>query len=151
MTKHRNDLQENTALAILRAAQRLQYAMNGFFQEFGITSQQYNVLRVLALRGDPTMPVYSIRAYLLESVPDISRMISRMERDGLVQRHPCPSDKRVTHVQLTEKGRDLQSRVDARVLSQIHTLVPSSDQPSLQSIQRYLDGVAECPPGEECK
>jgi DNA-binding MarR family transcriptional regulator len=44
--------------------------------------------------------------------PTISKMLQRMEAAGLVRRCPCPHDSRVSHVSLTEHGREIQHHME---------------------------------------
>lgn len=73
---------------------------------FGLTLQQYNVLRILkGAKGPITTSV--IRERLLDKMSDTSRMVERLFQKGLVIREACPSDKRLVDVSLSEKGNEL--------------------------------------------
>jgi DNA-binding MarR family transcriptional regulator len=73
---------------------------------YGITMQQYNVLRILKGAGEP-ITTSVIRERLLDKMSDTSRMVDRLFQKGLVIREVCPSDKRLVDVSLSEKGEDL--------------------------------------------
>ena len=64
---------------------------------FGITLQQYNVLRILRGAGEP-ITTSVIRERLLDKMADTSRMVDRLFQKGLVNRAVCPSDKRLVDV-----------------------------------------------------
>lgn len=78
---------------------------------FGITMQQYNVLRILRGAGKP-ISTSDIRERLLDKMADTSRMVDRLCQKGLVIRTVCPSDKRLVDVTLSEAGEQLLAQLD---------------------------------------
>ncbi|HEX5655988.1 MAG TPA: MarR family transcriptional regulator [Polyangiales bacterium] len=81
--------------------------MTKFFQSFDITPQQYNVLKVLAAQdGRVGVACQAIGEQLLNRVPDITRLLDRLEQAGLIWRERCASDRRVVRTHLTDAGRN---------------------------------------------
>lgn len=78
---------------------------------FGITMQQYNVLRVLRGAGEP-ISTSVIRERLLDKMADTSRMVHRLSEKGLVFRQECDHDKRLVDISLTKKGHKLLDELD---------------------------------------
>ncbi len=78
---------------------------------FGITMQQYNVLRVLRGAGEP-ISTSVIRERLLDKMADTSRMVNRLHQKGLVTRNECEHDKRLVDISLTEAGYALLEQLD---------------------------------------
>ncbi|MBK7869920.1 MAG: MarR family transcriptional regulator [Saprospiraceae bacterium] len=78
---------------------------------FGITIQQYNVLRILRGAGKP-ISTSDIRDRLLDKMADTSRMVDRLCQKGLVIRTVCPGDKRLVDVTLSEDGEKLLAEID---------------------------------------
>lgn len=78
---------------------------------FGITIQQYNVLRILRGAGKP-ISTSDIRERLLDKMADTSRMVDRLCQKGLVLRTICPSDKRLVDVTLSKEGEKLLAKLD---------------------------------------
>jgi DNA-binding MarR family transcriptional regulator len=95
---------------------------NGFvplLRENHLTHQQYNFLRVLR-GGDPRgMPCQAIAERLIYRVPDITRLVDRLEATGLVERARIEQDRRVVLVRLTAKGNELLARLE-RPVADIH-------------------------------
>jgi DNA-binding MarR family transcriptional regulator len=95
---------------------------NGFvplLREYDLTHSQYSFLRVLR-GGDPRgMACQAIAEQLIERVPDITRLVDRLEATGLVERASTAQDKRVVLVRLTRKGGDLLARLD-RPIDDVH-------------------------------
>jgi DNA-binding MarR family transcriptional regulator len=86
--------------------------LHSFFKEFGITMQQFNVLRIL--RGQFPKPVSSgdIRDRLIDKMSDTPRIIDRLCKEELVSKTVSETDKRFIDVLITPKGLDLLKLID---------------------------------------
>jgi DNA-binding MarR family transcriptional regulator len=84
--------------------------------DHGISNGQYNVLRIL--RGHPDgYPRCEITARLVERAPDVTRLIDRLERQGLVERSRGEADRRHSITRITRKGIELLDRMHPAVAS----------------------------------
>ena len=83
------------------------------FQEFGVTEQQWRVLRVLWEQMHLTSAQISILT-LLPS-PSLVGILDRLEKKELVKRLRSSSDRREINITITDKGRELQSEVLPKV------------------------------------
>ena len=84
------------------------------FKEHGITSQQFNVLRIL--RGqhpDPTT-IKLIRERMLDKMSDASRIVEKLRQKGLVVRHISEHDRRHVDVFITKKGLKVLNELDQK-------------------------------------
>ncbi len=79
---------------------------------YGITMQQYNVLRVLKGAGKP-ISTSVIRERLLDKMADTSRMVDRLHQKGLVLRKACNHDKRLVDVSISPEGEKLLASLKA--------------------------------------
>lgn len=85
-----------------------------FFKKHGLSSQQYNALRIVWARaGRDGIPSLAVAQRLLNRVPDITRLLDRLERKGWISRHRSSRDRRVVLVKLTAAGLALLEEVDA--------------------------------------
>lgn len=84
------------------------------FDEEDITPQQFNILRIL--RGSHPQPLSTlqIRERMLEKMSDTSRIVDRLISKGLVKKITCKTDRRLVDVIISEKGKKLLERLDAR-------------------------------------
>jgi DNA-binding MarR family transcriptional regulator len=100
---------------LVRAQELLYGADLRFFAAWGLTPQQYNVLRILyfAETGEAGLPCSAIGERLFSRVPDVTRLLDRIEQAGWITRHRIKEDRRVVMVRLSSAGRDLVERVDA--------------------------------------
>lgn len=83
--------------------------------EFGITPAQYNVLRILHGSHPETLTCTDISERLLDRTPDVTRLLNRLERNGLIQRARAEHDRRVVEVCITEEGAELLARMSPEV------------------------------------
>lgn len=99
--------EQEAFVSLVRSYECLWSEQNKFFQRFDITPQQFNVLKILASRSDDSHGVacQAIGEQLLNRVPDITRLLDRLEQAGLIWRERCCSDRRVVRTHLTDAGR----------------------------------------------
>jgi DNA-binding MarR family transcriptional regulator len=76
---------------------------NTFFKPFGISPQQYNVLRILK-GAEEALKVQTIKARMIERSPNATRLMDKLCDKNLIKRLPCPDDRRVVHIEITKKG-----------------------------------------------
>src|SRR5689334_2644930 len=82
---------------------------------FEITSQQYNVLRILRGAEPDGLPTLTIAERMIERTPGITRMIDRLEAKALVVREVPANDRRFVYCRITRKGADLLKLLDEPV------------------------------------
>ncbi len=110
------NLDMRTIVATLRAAAVLQELMQPFFKQFGITHQQFNVLRILRGAGEEGLPSLEIPKRMVQRVPDTTRILRRLESAGMLIRRRCTEDRRVVFVQITKRALDLLASMDEPLL-----------------------------------
>lgn len=91
-------------LNLLRTADHLQRKLRLTLKPHGITDTQYNVLRILRGAGSHPLPCSEIGERLISQVPDITRLLDRMERNGLIRRDRDLKDRRIVLSRITPAG-----------------------------------------------
>lgn len=81
---------------------------------FGLTLQQYNVLRILRGQSPNPVKVSDITERMLDKMSNASRLVDKLVLKKLAQRTECPSDRRAVDVVITEKGLSLLRQLDER-------------------------------------
>lgn len=79
-----------------------------------ITSQQFNILRILRGSFPQPLSTLQIRERMLEKMSDTSRIVDRLIAKGLVKKVICKNDRRLVDVIITDKGKKLLERLDSR-------------------------------------
>lgn len=130
--------EQETALQILRTNDQLQNRLGRFFRSYGLTSSQYNVLRILRGEGKP-LPSLEIAERMVQVVPAITGLIDRLEKQDLVARRRCEEDRRVVYVELTAKGEQLLAQIDEPLAALQKELLGHLTRTELGELSRLLE------------
>lgn len=134
-------LSQQATLGILRTADRVRRRLGGVVEPFGVTLQQYNVLRILrGARGEP-LPTLEIGERMIEEAPGVTRLLDRLEGKGLVRRARCPEDRRMVHCWITDEGLALLARMDPAVEQADRVAVGALDAEEQALLTHLLDRV----------
>lgn len=128
-------------VALLRTADVLRRFMTRVLEPFGITMQQFNVLRILRGAGAEGVPTLTISERMIEEAPGITRLIDRLEAKGLVRRERCPGDRRQVLCFATEAGLELLARIDGAVDSADDEALGMLSEPDKAELIRLLDQI----------
>jgi DNA-binding MarR family transcriptional regulator len=111
--------EEEAMLNIARTAAMLDGAERGFFRQFELTPQAYNLLRILRgyLRKGHRDGVRAseIGGQMVVRMPDVTRLVDRLCERGFVGRGDCSTDKRVKYVFITDDGLKLLAKIDPQI------------------------------------
>jgi DNA-binding MarR family transcriptional regulator len=133
------DLPEQEAmLNLLRTADQLQIRFARLFRRYGLTPQQYNILRILRGEGN-SLPILEIAGRMITVVPGITGLIDRLETAGLVERKRCCEDRRVIYVAITPKAVGLLDQIDEPLLKMHRDLLGHMDGDELAELTRLLE------------
>lgn len=111
--------EQEVFLGLWRTYDRLKALEEETFGRFGLTSQQYNLLRLLQAEHPDTLPTLKLAGRLVSRAPDITRMVDRLEKSGLVERDRPAENRREVRVGITPAGVDLLERI-AEPLRECH-------------------------------
>ena len=99
---------------LLRTTDLLSRGLVKVLKTEDLSSTQYNVLRIL--RGAPDgLPCGEIANRMITRDPDITRLLDRLERRGLIWRYRESQDRRMVMARIAPEGRKLLSRLDESV------------------------------------
>lgn len=87
---------------------------NELFKTFGLTIQQYNILRILKGQYPQTTTVKLIRERMLDKMSDASRVVENLRKKNLVERELNEDDRRSVDVIITQKGFDLLNEIEEK-------------------------------------
>jgi DNA-binding MarR family transcriptional regulator len=105
------EAKEEAILNLKVAAHFAENQMEKICSDFGITGAQYNVLRILKGVHPEGHPRCEIIARMIESAPDTTRLIDRLEKQGFVERDRSASDRRMSITKITAKGIKLLEKI----------------------------------------
>lgn len=102
-------------LGLYRTADVLQRQFTRLIEPYGISGQQYNVLRILRGAGSQGIPTLEIAERMVEKTPGITRLLDRLEKKHFVRRRRCPEDRRQVLCWITENGLKLLAELDTPI------------------------------------
>jgi DNA-binding MarR family transcriptional regulator len=102
-------------VALLIAADRLSQQAEQLMKEHALTGTQYNVLRILRGAEPAGLPCKGISDRMISHDPDMTRLLDRMEKRGLITRERQADDRRVVKTRITTVGLDVLKKLDAPV------------------------------------
>lgn len=134
--KFRNEYQK-AAVNIIYTFNWMCERQKKWFDQYDITSQQFNILRILRGAGKP-LSTLQIRQRMLDRMSDTSRIVDRLILKELVQKITCPSDKRLVDVTITEKGQQLLEQMDENQ-DELESMLKSISEAEAASLNALLD------------
>jgi len=93
-------------LNILYTANWISGFQNEFFKSYGISPQQFNILRILKGADEP-VNVQIIKDRMIERSPNATRLMDKLCDKNYIERLPCDHDRRVVKIAITKKGNEL--------------------------------------------
>lgn len=103
---------QRALISLIFANNMLSSHFQDFLKNYDITSQQYNVLRILRGQHPKPATVNLIRERMLDKNSDVSRIVERLRKAGLIDRITCERDRRAVDVVITQKGLNLLRAID---------------------------------------
>ncbi len=138
-TKFKNE-HHRSVVSLIFVGNLINDHLNTYFKKFGITGQQYNVLRILRGQHPKPATVNLIRERMLDKNSDASRIVERLRKAALVERLTCPKDRRAVDVLITKKGLDLLTKIDASQ-KELDEPVKSLSATEVKQLNSLLDKV----------
>jgi len=107
-------------------------------RHFGISSQQYNVLRILKGQFPKPSSLVLIRERMLDKESNASRLIDKLVNAELTKRIQCPNDRRQVEITITEKGIELLNQMNPKV-DEISNCMKSLSENEAETLNSLLD------------
>jgi DNA-binding MarR family transcriptional regulator len=105
-------LEQEAFLSLQRTADLLARGAEGVIKRSGLSGTQYNVLRILRGAGPSGLCCGEVAERMITHDPDITRLLDRLEKRGLVVRARESKDRRVITVRIAPQGLGILSKLD---------------------------------------
>ncbi len=135
-SKFRNNFQK-AAVNIIYTYHWLNEQMKIVFSKQDITSQQFNILRILRGANKP-LSTLQIRQRMLDKMSDTSRIVDRMVIKGLVMKNISPADKRMVDITISNKGQQVLQEID-KYESQMDDIMKNMTENEAETLNLLLD------------
>lgn len=132
------DAWHKAAINIIYTSNWLNWRHAELFREFSLSTQQFNILRILRGQYPNPATIRLLTERMLDKMSNASRLVEKLRQKGLVDRDICPSDRRQVHVRVTEKGLELLRRIDERMDAEENVMAALSLEEA-EELNRILD------------
>jgi DNA-binding MarR family transcriptional regulator len=121
----------------------LEDGVSSLLKPFGLTSQQYNVLRIL--RGQKGKPanLTTLNERMIAKSSNTTRLVDKLIDKGLAQREICKANRRKIEIFITQPGLQLLSQLDAEIENNNASMLANLTLEELQDVNRLLDKIRE--------
>jgi DNA-binding MarR family transcriptional regulator len=127
------------AVSLMRTADLVRRTVSAVTEARGITTQQYNVLRILRGAGAEGLPTLEIAERMIEQTPGITRLLDRLEAKQLVGRERCPRDRRQVTCRISAEGMSLLAELDTPIREAEKVALAGLTPRQLQQLLELLD------------
>ena len=132
--------EENAFIDLIRTCDLLSRAPSQLLKSEDLSSTQYNVLRIL--RGSPDgLPCGEIASRMITRDPDITRLLDRLEKRGLISRCREKEDRRMVMARITPQGLEFLSRLDEPVQEMHRRQLGHLGRERLHALAQLLEQV----------
>jgi DNA-binding MarR family transcriptional regulator len=135
-------LEDQIFVSLLKAADALASEVDQFIKANGLTSAQYNVMRILRGAGPDGLPCNTIGERMISRDPDMTRLLDRMEKRELITRERQTEDRRVVKARITDEGLKLLKKMDAPIRELHKSQFAHMTSARLKSLMDLLSEVA---------
>lgn len=130
---------EILGLKLMKASELIQGAAQALFKQHDLSAPQYNVLRILRGAEGSGLNCHDISARMITRVPDITRLLDRLEDKDLVTRRRSTEDRRVVMANVTDRGLALLKRIDRPLNAQVKDQFKILRTAELNQLDNLLD------------
>ena len=132
-----NDLQK-AAINILYTGSWLYNINAGHLKKFGITPEQFNVMRILRGSFPKPMMLAEITERMIDKSSNCTRLVEKLKQKGLVNRVTCENNRRQVDISIADKGQQLLKKIDASQPAWLETMGKIS-KAEAKELNRILD------------
>lgn len=131
---------QKAVLNILFTSNWLESDSARLLKPFGISSQQYNVLRILKGQGGNAISVNNIMSRMIDKMSNASRLVEKLRKKELIERVTCEHDRRQVDVRITSAGLALLVEAD-KVMNKFDDMKDKLTEKEAASLSELLEKI----------
>lgn len=136
--------QQKLAVNLIYTTNWLNYHYQLFFKESNLTSQQYNVLRILRGQYPKPSSLKLVKERMLDRMSDASRIVDKLVEKRYVDRTQCPNDRRSLSIMINEKGLGLLKKLDV-IDDAMQHIFSNLNHNQIETLNQLLDTLRKEP------
>jgi DNA-binding MarR family transcriptional regulator len=133
---------QKAMINLLFTAGWLEYKQTQFFKKWGISPQQYNVLRILRGQNNSPITVAAIQERMLDKMSNASRLVEKLKKKNLITRKTSKKDRRQVDIFITTNGLELLKEID-NYLHEQEKIIKKLSLNEVVELNRMLDKIRE--------
>jgi DNA-binding MarR family transcriptional regulator len=131
--------EEEAVLNLMRTSDCVQRVFQRRTRDWGVTSTQYNVLRILRGAGSQGLTCSAIGERMITAEPDITRLLARLKAMKLIRQQRDKQDRRVVWTHISAEGLELLGKMDAEITQIPRDLLGHLDRKDLAELIRLVE------------
>ena len=138
-TKKQLPLPKRTIIHLSLVNNKLNDSMGLALKPFGVSLQQFNVLRILrGLHGDPAN-LSTLNERMVSKMSNTTRLVDKLLAKGFVVRNVCPTNRRKIEIFITEEGKQVLSKMDKAVQKVEEDALKNLSEKDMETLNQLLD------------
>jgi DNA-binding MarR family transcriptional regulator len=131
---------EKAAINVLYTASWLHLQNTSRLKPFGITPEQFNVLRILRGSHPKKLMLIDITSRMIDKSSNATRLVEKLKQKGLIKREICESNRRQVDISINDKGLNVLKKIDNEAEAWLSTL-KTITRTEAQELNRILDKI----------
>ena len=135
-------MNSKTVVNMMLGGGQMTEKLNSFFKTYGLSVQQYHILRVLQVQAFKPLNLYMLQEYMIHKSSNITRLVEKLRKKELIERKPCENNRRKVEVVITHKGLGLLDGIEEALIAYEKKLIANlnhAEQAQLNSLLEKLN------------
>lgn len=128
----------DVVVGLMQSGNLAQNQIYTMLQPFGLTLQQFNVLRILRGRNGKAACLESVTNDMIQRMSNTSRLVDRLINKGLVRREVCSENRRKVDIFITKKGLNLLHKIEPVLVSKEEEITSFLSQQEMEQLLMLL-------------
>jgi len=133
------DYEKAAIISLLYTSNKIFEEMNAVTKDFDVSIQQFNVLRILNGAKKNAVNMNYVQSRMIHKMSNTTRLIDKLVNKGLVSRDICKENRRKIDVKISQKGKNLLTKINNIVDSKEKELCSEFNNKELNELQRLLN------------
>jgi len=140
-TKSFHSQQQRTVIHLLLVGNRISELVGQALKPFGVSMQQFNVLRILRGQKDTPSNLNTLNERMITRMSNTTRLVDKLLERGYVSRTVCASNRRKIEIMLTSAGSEVLSKMDTVVREVEHELMQNMTEEEMKTLNLLLNQI----------
>ena len=128
-------------LNIIVTANYIQESLTEVLKQFELSSQQFNVLRILRGQNGNPANLGTIQERMVSRMSNTTRLVDKLIQKGLAERMICPSNRRKVEIRITEAGLALLTEIDPLIINLEESISANINEEELKFLNQKLNAI----------